>query len=225
MSVPPFLSRPASRAFSLTEIIVATAILSILFVLALPAVQNWQTRAESTKCASNLRRFGQATLLYTADNGGRLPGAAYLAVNRQLTVTRNVATLIKDYLTMEPDKTCRLLICPSAEKYYKGKVDAIHYRRMSQLPSEDGSPFDPFAYYSSRYGPSGEPMVVTAVATRSGLGLSRIPIFYDTDQLTKTMEGPPQPVHQGSRNYFFLDGHMENRVGANPFAEDKILLD
>lgn len=223
MRTPLFPTRRATGAFSLTEIIVVAGILSILCMLAMPAFQKWQNRTDQMKCASNLRQFGHATLLYTTDNGGRLPGAAYLAVNRQLTVTRNVARLIKDYIPVAPDDTCPLLICPAADKFFKHKVDALHYRRVSQIPSPSGM-FDPFAYYS-RVGPSDEPMVVAAVSARSGLGLSHIPIYYDTDQLTRTPEGPAQPVHEGSRNYFFLDGHVENRAGANPFTNEGISLE
>lgn len=53
------------RAFTLVELLVVVAILSILLALLLPAVSRARQQALSVKCAANLRAMGQALTLYT----------------------------------------------------------------------------------------------------------------------------------------------------------------
>lgn len=62
-----------SNAFSLVEILVSVAILSILMTLLVPSWQAYQKMALSTHCASNLRQLGTAFFTYAAENNGQLP--------------------------------------------------------------------------------------------------------------------------------------------------------
>jgi prepilin-type N-terminal cleavage/methylation domain-containing protein/prepilin-type processing-associated H-X9-DG protein len=59
--------------FTLIELLVVITIIGILASLAMPALGKMRERAESTKCAGNLRNIGIAVLAYVADNDNRFP--------------------------------------------------------------------------------------------------------------------------------------------------------
>src|ERR1017187_6456805 len=61
-------SMRASRAFTLIELLVAIAIIAILAVLLLSVLGRAKASAQTLSCRNNLRQWGQATLLYVADN-------------------------------------------------------------------------------------------------------------------------------------------------------------
>lgn len=61
------------RGFTLTEIIVVTAIVSILTALLIPAFSSVREGMRTTSCASNLKQIGLAISQYVSDNNGRYP--------------------------------------------------------------------------------------------------------------------------------------------------------
>jgi len=71
-SSPPL----ARRAFTLIEMLVVIAAVSVLFALMVPAFSSAFERAKVTKDLSNLRQIGTATQLYMNDNNGAFPGSA-----------------------------------------------------------------------------------------------------------------------------------------------------
>ncbi len=64
-------------AFSLVEVIVVVAIVSVLAGLLVPAVQGMVVAGQRAECSSNLRQIGTAILLYANDNDGYLPGTTH----------------------------------------------------------------------------------------------------------------------------------------------------
>lgn len=71
-------TRPAGadgRAFTLLELLVVVAIISILATLLFPAIRNALESAHSTNCKNNLRNWGTAVFLYMQQNDGRLPSS------------------------------------------------------------------------------------------------------------------------------------------------------
>lgn len=61
------------RAFTLVELLVVVAIISVLAGLLLPVLRNAQASAQEASCLINLRQLGVATVLYEDENKGYLP--------------------------------------------------------------------------------------------------------------------------------------------------------
>ena len=59
-----------ARKFTLIEMLVVIAIISILASLLMPSLQNSLNGARGTKCRSNMRQFGIAHSMYIQDNNG-----------------------------------------------------------------------------------------------------------------------------------------------------------
>jgi type II secretory pathway pseudopilin PulG len=59
--------------FTLTELLVAIAIIATLLALLLPGLRQARDAARNVACMSNLRQQGQAFFVYAADNDGWLP--------------------------------------------------------------------------------------------------------------------------------------------------------
>lgn len=59
--------------FSLIELLVVMAVMTVLMALVIPIASMITQSAEAAKCASNLRQLGTALLAFTNDNRGRIP--------------------------------------------------------------------------------------------------------------------------------------------------------
>jgi prepilin-type N-terminal cleavage/methylation domain-containing protein len=68
-------SRPAQAAFSLTELLVVIAVISILATMVFPAIGLIQNSARKAACASMLRQWGYALGGYAADWEANVPPA------------------------------------------------------------------------------------------------------------------------------------------------------
>jgi type II secretory pathway pseudopilin PulG len=64
---------PASRAFTLVEVLVVIGIVALVVGLLLVALSRVRRSGHSVQCLANLQRIGQAFNQYTVDYGGKLP--------------------------------------------------------------------------------------------------------------------------------------------------------
>ena len=62
-----------SKAFTLIEILVVIAVITLLMALLLPALQRAKKQSKAVVCRSNLKQWGAAFALYTNNNDGLCP--------------------------------------------------------------------------------------------------------------------------------------------------------
>lgn len=67
-------NHPRFRGFSLIELIIVIAVVSLMLMLLLPVISRARSAARTSVCSSNLRQAGVALHAYTRANEGYLPG-------------------------------------------------------------------------------------------------------------------------------------------------------
>lgn len=67
-----------ARAFTMIDLLVSLAIVSILIALMLPAISMVRESTRKVVCASNLRQIGLAVNMFSEDHGGLLPDSEFL---------------------------------------------------------------------------------------------------------------------------------------------------
>jgi prepilin-type N-terminal cleavage/methylation domain-containing protein/prepilin-type processing-associated H-X9-DG protein len=75
------------KAFTLAELLVVMAVLSLLMALLMPALAKARQQGKSMQCLSNLRQMVIAALLYTNDNDGYFPMATVTEKNSSVYKT------------------------------------------------------------------------------------------------------------------------------------------
>jgi hypothetical protein len=77
--------RVTRRAFTLMDILVSIAVISILIAMLLPAISKVRESTRKIICGSNMRQIGMGVSVFTQDHNERLPDSVFLPIPRQNT--------------------------------------------------------------------------------------------------------------------------------------------
>lgn len=175
-----------SGGFTLVELLVVISIIGVLIGLLLPAVQAVRESARKTQCRSNLRQVGMALDRYVDVQGsrGKFPDAAILP--SQNPDRDSLVKVLADY-TEDNNELWR---CPSDRKYFED--DGRTYFQAEGLSYE---------YDASHAADKTREQILTLHGNERSSG--RVFIVYDFEDF----HGPKG--EEGSRNYLYLDGHVD----------------
>jgi len=107
-----------SAAFTVIELLVISTIIVLLLAVLLPTLSRARARAQTTRCASNLRHIGTATMTYTAENSDWLPGPQMVGQmpRYHLGEVDQLADSLTKYMGLIPTKVAQdapLFLCPA----------------------------------------------------------------------------------------------------------------
>lgn len=215
----------AAAAFSLVELLVVIAVVALLAGLLLPAVSQARRRADSVRCASNLRQIGVGIRIYSDEDSGRLPQVPRMGPG---PIGADPIPAWVFVLTNALGGVDGIRICPSdvMRPWLRTNGGCSYVLNDYLLPA------DPPARVTSMTpgtGPDGEPLEPVGRETR--LDRLRSPsetfLVFEASELGQrlgdarthpdtwfrgwenvTADIDPER-HAGAANYLFADGHVE----------------
>ena len=182
---------PALRCFSIIELLVVFAIISMLAAVLLPTLSTVKERSKRLQCASNIRQIGLAVEYYKADNGRYFPVKPPTSINYWNHVgTMNI--LGSNYL----ESNFGVFQCPS-NKNRQG--DPYRSNSLGRMDYEINSGF--FGIHirgliNGELGGIGNPSLALL-------------IYEWPDPETLGYSPTDAPHFDGGFNGFFVDGHAE----------------
>ncbi len=207
------------NAFTLIEILIVLAILSLLAAILFPIVSRARASARTSTCAANLRQIGQALALYKSDHDGFYPPAA--TIEFPYGSSNDIIWWANIGLQPPP-------VCPEVDFSMFAIKPKFRHRWGSYASNYN------LTGYSSSFekpGLSGKVESVLLYPSLTVVALDARPLFHaiggpDTartaDELNangvvsntggqdRILQLPPGATrHQGGANYLFGDGHVK----------------
>jgi prepilin-type N-terminal cleavage/methylation domain-containing protein/prepilin-type processing-associated H-X9-DG protein len=186
---------PARRrraGFTLIELLCVITIIAILASLLIPAISTVSQRADSIKCANNLRTIGQAVQLYLGDHSQNFP-MINPAVGTPIYPSGTPG--VTDMLTaFSPyGVTSSTLQCPTDIKLGPNSSYTQYQNSYDWKPTlDDENTSEPMIYGGRRFMATG-----TNGATGFLVKLSKVRQVFDDTQ-----------IHFGHMNALYADGHV-----------------
>lgn len=136
------LPRIDKPAFTLVELLVVMAIMSLLAALLLPALSKAKASARRTHCLSNLKQVSMAVLMYADDHHQNLPGRS--GSESMVSGWHAYKSLVKPYVGLTGTSPSRdvLFVCPADRFHY----DAKDKRVPHGMHEEAWSDFSSYAF-------------------------------------------------------------------------------
>jgi len=211
------------RGVTLVETLVATGIMAILLALSFASYRNVSGALDRSRCLTNLRGIGHASLTYASENQGRLPGPVRISLqtvtytSRAETDPRTLTEFLRPYLELDvaiggQTRIADVMVCPAGKKLVLEQGGTVEtgrfYTQVTQALFEDPSVKQyPFGY---RYSADNivEPARLASVSQPSRVQLLRDGVA--NSAASKADPGIPwQQSHGTFYNAVFMDGHVE----------------
>lgn len=205
------------RGFTLIELLVVIAIMGILAAISFPAITSVIARARTAKCAGNLRSIGVGLLNFSGDNNGSFPeaGAVIPYDNTDPITGQNGWTQqIEPYLGKGTD----VYVCPDSSTIIKSNKTYSYFLGAHAAMAQTGG----FGAVSL--------IKMHAASQHILAGDIAFNLFTNTDADKDDYTQDPAfggstklapkkiPIHGGTSNILFADGHVENLRYFDPTA-------
>lgn len=203
--------------FTLIEMLVVIAIISILASFLMPALGRAQLLARSVSCQNQLKNIGHATMTYLNDNDSFFPGVLWMTPSSSTNASKYGSLTpvidaqgLKDWSQIEDT----ILTCPVMQSEYPaGNTMTFHYtyslNAMATSVSDTGA----------RTTSSNRPVRVTNVRKPSQMsvffdGLPQNQIaggwYYLTVAYSSTAQQYMRFPHMDAENVVYVDGHVSS---------------
>ena len=205
-----------STAFTFAELLVATAVLSVIAVLILPALTDAKANARAAFCANNLKQWGVGFQLYAADWKGYLPAEGGL-LGSCVSSKQNWFNAVPPYLKMAPYSDARnhfpfermrIWVCPEKNLRNAKSVsgaNSVFYGMNTYL---DGDNLDDCFHHSrqTKLSNINKPDVTVLLCDVYGNNVFCDPIDLQSQVYPWQKNGAG--LHQNGANFLFVDGHV-----------------
>jgi prepilin-type N-terminal cleavage/methylation domain-containing protein len=221
--------RSGKNAFTLTELLVAIAIIAILAALLLPVLSAAKQKSNRTQCINNFKQLGLAIQMYADDHGNQLPGPVWLGFyenydNEDYTrLTYYLATYMGLPAPQSAPQDAPLARCPAAARCWTEADPTTLAMSLSRPLSymtvlyvtnlNSGVVVRPFGYPESSMPPftnEDEPPKLLHDIYNPALSW----VLTDVDQQNGFPAAayyaflPKTPAHGSVRNQLFFDWHI-----------------
>jgi prepilin-type N-terminal cleavage/methylation domain-containing protein/prepilin-type processing-associated H-X9-DG protein len=187
------------RAFTLIEVLVVVAVISILAALLFPIFSQAREKARQASCASNTRQVGLAILMYAESYDETLPPVAYEGSQGDVLWLELVAPYVKNQ---------RVFQCPSdglSERSSYG-LNELAFGDLTDSPPGSVSALAMF-----------QAPAQTVMLGDTGTGEDRTTLLPDTfklvapsGELDDDEDARPAARHSRRVNLSFMDGHQQS---------------